>query len=71
MKREDKIKVIAKSLNKRTFGLSLLKEENLWLATVILDDLEAASKKRREAKKADKASSAKSDKKSAKKSKKK
>jgi len=71
MKREEKIKVIAKSLNKRTFGLSLQKEENLWLATVILDDLEAAAKKRRETKKAEKAASGKSDKKSAKKSKKK
>ena len=59
MKREEKIKVIAKSLNKRTFGLSLQKEENLWLATVILDDLEAASKKRREAKKAEKAATGK------------
>lgn len=59
MKREDKIKVIAKSLNKRTFGLSLQKEENLWLATVILDDLEAAAKKRRDAKKAEKATSSK------------
>jgi hypothetical protein len=59
MKREEKIKVIAKSLNKRTFGLSLQKEENLWLATVILDDLEAANKKRREAKKAEKAASGK------------
>lgn len=59
MKREEKIKVIAKSLNKRTFGLSLQKEENLWLATVILDDLEAAAKKRREAKKAEKAASGK------------
>ncbi|MEN9692769.1 MAG: hypothetical protein RLZZ330_413 [Actinomycetota bacterium] len=63
MKREDKIKVIAKSLNKRTFGLSLQKEENLWLATVILDDLEAAAKKRREAKKAEKAASGKKTKK--------
>ncbi|MEY3696418.1 MAG: hypothetical protein RJA41_68 [Actinomycetota bacterium] len=59
MKREEKIKVIAKSLNKRTFGLSLQKEENLWLATVILDDLEAAAKKRRDAKKAEKATSSK------------
>lgn len=59
MKREDKIKVIAKSLNKRTFGLSLQKEENLWLATVILDDLEAAAKKRREVKKAEKAAAGK------------
>lgn len=63
MKREDKIKVIAKSLNKRTFGLSLQKEENLWLATVILDDLEAAAKKRREAKKAEKAAAGKKSKK--------
>jgi hypothetical protein len=67
MKREEKIKVIAKSLNKRTFGLSLQKEENLWLATVILDDLEAAGKKRREAKKAEKAVSDKKAKKSKKK----
>ncbi len=71
MKREEKIKVIAKSLNKRTFGLSLQKEENLWLATVILDDLEAAAKKRRDAKKAEKAASGKAEKKTAKKSKKK
>ena len=55
MKREEKIKIVAKSLNKRTFGLSLQKEENLWLATVIVDDLEAGAKKRREAKKAEKA----------------
>ncbi len=71
MKREEKIKVIAKSLNKRTFGLSLQKEENLWLATVILDDLEAAAKKRRDAKKAEKGASGKAEKKTAKKSKKK
>ena len=59
MKREEKIKIVAKSLNKRTFGLSLQKEENLWLATVILDDLEAGARKRREAKKAEKAAAGK------------
>lgn len=63
MKREEKIKVIAKSLNKRSFGLSLQKEENLWLATVILDDLDKAAKKRREAKKAEKAANSKKPKK--------
>lgn len=66
MKREEKIKVIARSLNKRSFGLSLQKEENLWLATVILEDLEKAGKKRREEKKAEKQASAKKSKKKAK-----
>lgn len=66
MKREEKIKVIARSLNKRSFGLSLQKEENLWLATVILEDLEKAGKKRREEKKAEKQTSAKKSKKKAK-----
>jgi hypothetical protein len=62
MKREDKIKVIARSLKKYGYGLSLQKEENQFLAEKILDDLAAASKRKRAAKaeKADKPSKKKS-----------
>ncbi|MEY4323787.1 MAG: hypothetical protein RL410_1568, partial [Actinomycetota bacterium] len=44
MKREEKLKAIAKSLRTHGYGLSLPKDENVFLAEKILNDLAAADK---------------------------
>ena len=69
MKREEKLKVIARSLYNNGYGLSLPKGENIFLAEKILDDLTKADKKAKEAKK--EKSAKKAEKKSAKKASKK
>ena len=51
MKREEKLKVIARSLRNHGYGLSLPKDENVFLAEKILADLSAADKKQKAAKK--------------------
>ena len=68
MKREEKLKVIARSLRKHGYGLSLPKDENVFLAEKILNDLATADKKSKVVKKVVKKVAKKTNKKAVKKS---